>query len=346
MKTQSIEEILNLCNRCGKCLPVCPSYRIYKIESFSPRGRLFLISQGKEHESFEFCLFCENCERICPHNISFPKIYLEKLKNKGEKRLSKEILESFSQDPLLIFLKINDWLHLVNLEKKSEIEFNQKEGDVIIYYSCGLKHLYPQALKRFEDILKKRNITIGIPEGLVCCGAIFLNFGYISLIKKNALKNLEILEKTKGFIVMFCATCLWMFKKVYLEIFKNTIYEKRFVELSKRIISAYNYLSDVADEELENLKTKNLKEKILFHLPCHLTEEFNLVKNKIEVKDFCCGSAKLSLWLKGFQKENKKEWIKNLKNCNILATFCTGCYLNFNVLLKKPPLVSHWLEFL
>lgn len=334
MKSETKERILNLCNLCGKCVPVCPSYRVYRKEAFSPRGRLFLLSQGIEHESFEFCLLCERCEKTCPHHIGFPSFYFEKLK------------EEKKRDPLIALLKLNNLVHLVNLKKELPIETKSTGGEVTVYYSCGLKYLYPQALKRFKEILEKKGITIEIPDGLVCCGGIFLNLRLISLLKENALKNLKILEKTKGYIVMFCATCLWIFKKVYPQIFKNTEYEKRFIKLSERIISAYAYLSLKVEDMLTVLVEKKTKENILFHLPCHLTEDFNLVKNKIDIKDFCCGSAKIFPWLKGFQEKNKREWIKNLKNKRILATFCTGCYLNFNVLLKKPPLIFHWLELL
>jgi len=332
MKEKIKEKILNLCNLCGKCVSVCPSYRVYKKESFSPRGRLFLLSHEIEHKSFEFCLFCERCERICPHHIGFPTFYLEKLKEK--------------ENPLLTFLNLNNFINLINLKKELPTKIMKEEGDIIVYYSCGLKYLYPSALERFEEILKKRGISTGVPKGLVCCGAIFLNLGLISNLKENALKNLEILEKTKGYLVIFCATCLWMFKKIYPQVFKDTKYEKGFIELSKRAISAYNYLSLKAEDELKILEEKKLRENILFHLPCHLTEDFNLVKNKIETRDFCCGSAKFFLWLKNFQKENKSLWVKNLENIEILATFCTGCYLNFNALLKKPPLILHWLELL
>lgn len=346
MKNQKKTQIFSLCNRCGKCIPVCPSYGVYKTEAFSPRGRIFLFSQGKKHESFDFCLFCERCQKICPNNISFPELYLEDLKKKKENTFSKELMKAFSKDPLFTFLKLNNWLHLVNLRKETQVEFKVTKGDVTVYYSCGLKHLYPRALKNFEKILKKRGISIGIPEGLVCCGAIFLNLGLISLLKENALKNLEILEKEEGPILMFCATCLWMFKRVYPQIFKETEYEKRFEKLSKRIVSAHSYLFSEIEDKAEILNKRAFNENIIFHIPCHLTEELNLVKNKLEGKEFCCGSVKFSLLLKGFQEENKKYWVKNLKSKNILATFCTGCFLNFNVLLKKPPLIYHWFELL
>lgn len=346
MKKKAKSQNLSLCNRCGKCVPVCPSYRVYKTEAFSPRGRLFLFSCEREHESFELCLFCERCQKVCPHNISFPELYLENLKKKKETSISKEIVKAFSKDPLLAFLKLNNWLHFVNLRKESQPEIFPAKGDITIYLSCGLKYFYPQALENFRKLIERKGIVIGIPEGLVCCGAIFLDLGMIFLLKKNAIKNLEILEKEKYPILMFCATCFWMFKKVYPLIFKDTVYEERFNKLSEKVILAHSYLFSELEEGAKILEKQALSENVIFHIPCHLTEELSLVKNKLKVKEFCCGSAKFSLWLKGFQEKNKKEWIKNLENKNILATFCTGCYLNFSILLRKPPLIYHWMELL
>ncbi len=348
MPIKTIKEFLKFCTRCGKCVPLCPSYQVFKEEIFSPRGRIFYLLQDTFHKSFDFCLMCGICERNCPNEVSFPEAYLEILKEKKENSISKEFLKKFASDPLKIFLEINNWLHLISVENRkinSKLkERFSKQGDIVIYYSCDLKYFYPQVLRNFGSILEKYNLNAYMPLEVECCGAPFLNLGYISLLKEKALKNLEVLEKTKGFLIMFCATCLWIFKKIYPQIFKGSVYEDRFKRLAERVISGYRFLSDFAEEEIEKLK--NQKKDVIFHLPCHLTEDFNLVKNKLEIKDFCCGSPKASLWLEGFQRRFKKNWIKDLENIDILATFCAGCYLNFNLLLKRPPQIKHWFELL
>jgi len=350
MLTEEIKEILKFCTRCGKCVPVCPSYQVYKSELFSPRGRIFLTLKNQFHETFYFCLLCGRCENTCPNGVSFPEAYIEILKEKKENSISKELLKKLAGNPLKTFLELNNWLHLLPLKEKRVSEktkqaFSQ-EGEITIYYSCGLKYLYPEVLEKVRELLERVKIKATMPEEVDCCGAIFLNLGYLSLLKEKALKNLKILEKTKGPILIFCATCLWIFKKVYPEVFKGSVYEERFKNLAERVTSAYNYFIEVAPEEMEKLREQSQKSNTLFHLSCHLTEDFNLVKNKLEVKKFCCGSPKAFLWLKGFQEKYKKEWFRNLEKINILATFCTGCYLNFKVLLKGPPQIKHWFELL
>lgn len=66
------------CIRCGLCLAVCPTYREYKNETASPRGRVALARKGLEEEleltpnlveQMYSCLACLACNEICPVGI-------------------------------------------------------------------------------------------------------------------------------------------------------------------------------------------------------------------------------------------------------------------------------------
>jgi len=66
------------CIRCGLCLAVCPTYREYKNETASPRGRVALARKGLEEEleltpnlveQMYSCLACLACNDICPVGI-------------------------------------------------------------------------------------------------------------------------------------------------------------------------------------------------------------------------------------------------------------------------------------
>ncbi len=68
------------CVHCGLCLPVCPTYRLHRKESASPRGRIYLMrsfSESRLEETrdsireIDQCLVCRACETVCPSGVEF-----------------------------------------------------------------------------------------------------------------------------------------------------------------------------------------------------------------------------------------------------------------------------------
>jgi glycolate oxidase iron-sulfur subunit len=82
MTNAGLDEIYK-CIHCGICLPECPTYRVTKLETESPRGRIHLsraVAEGRiePNERFEehiyLCLGCRACESVCPSGVRFGKI--------------------------------------------------------------------------------------------------------------------------------------------------------------------------------------------------------------------------------------------------------------------------------
>jgi glycolate oxidase iron-sulfur subunit len=84
-KTLPSYDELQGCIRCGRCLPVCPTYQVTRLETFSPRGRLSLlravedghleISAGVEAHLYH-CLDCRACNTVCPPGVHIGELIL------------------------------------------------------------------------------------------------------------------------------------------------------------------------------------------------------------------------------------------------------------------------------
>ena len=76
-------EDFSRCIHCGLCLNHCPTYRLWQLESDSPRGRIrqmLLVEQGELPISDGFvqhidrCLDCRSCETACPSAVDYGKL--------------------------------------------------------------------------------------------------------------------------------------------------------------------------------------------------------------------------------------------------------------------------------
>ncbi len=324
------------CVHCGKCIASCPSYRYFLQESYSPRGRNLILTKDLNSQALDFCLFCENCKSLCPQGLNFPEFYLQKI----------------FQDKGYSLPTLSDSLNLLHLHPEGKRLYkkfdpssfeNYREGDFYIYLSCGLKHLYPEALFVFLEKVKSLRIKPQIPLNQDCCGIIYLSIRSKEALKKLALNKLNLFKEDKP-VVTFCATCYWLFKRIYPLLFEE---EADFKALSERTYFILDFLTNFLN--LEPFFEED--SEILYHLPCHLKnnltfDERSLNKILKNLSFTCCGSAKVTLWLRGFQKGYSKFWKKELIGKKVLATACTGCYLNFGFQVRRPPEIKHWIEFL
>jgi glycolate oxidase iron-sulfur subunit len=78
------DAVINTCVHCGLCLSSCPTYRETGLETFSPRGRIYLmkaVSEGRIgmesdvfQEQMSACLNCRACEAVCPSGVQYGQI--------------------------------------------------------------------------------------------------------------------------------------------------------------------------------------------------------------------------------------------------------------------------------
>jgi glycolate oxidase iron-sulfur subunit len=83
------------CVQCGLCLPVCPTYRLDRLEPESPRGRIALARgwaldlvapdpAGETH--LDQCLGCRSCEAACPAGVEYGALLVAARARQRERR--------------------------------------------------------------------------------------------------------------------------------------------------------------------------------------------------------------------------------------------------------------------
>ena len=77
------DDDLATCVHCGLCLNYCPTYRVTNLETESPRGRIYLMTQWKRGQMpftedlarhIDLCLGCRTCEAVCPSGVPYGRI--------------------------------------------------------------------------------------------------------------------------------------------------------------------------------------------------------------------------------------------------------------------------------
>ena len=147
------EDKLLQCMHCGFCLPYCPTYQRYHIETASPRGRLALMRAVAEHDldftknfsrQMELCLLCRACEENCPAGVDYG-ILMEMIRAEVRDRKRKSIIRSFALNYLLTDQS--------RLEKfLVPVRLYQKSGLQTLVRKTGMLKLIPR-LEKMERLL-------------------------------------------------------------------------------------------------------------------------------------------------------------------------------------------------
>jgi glycolate oxidase iron-sulfur subunit len=146
------DEYLN-CIRCGLCLAVCPTYREYKSETASPRGRVALARKGMQSElalsenlieQMYACFDCLACEEICPVGIKPASLAVEM-------RAVQEQFHPAGWKKTLFGRIINQ---PVRMEAATlPLRLYERSGVRKLVYALGLRKLMPRKVRDLEAML-------------------------------------------------------------------------------------------------------------------------------------------------------------------------------------------------
>jgi glycolate oxidase iron-sulfur subunit len=221
------DDDLATCVHCGLCLDACPTFRVTGLETESPRGRIYLMTQWKrstlpfEEEQvrhIDLCLGCRMCEAVCPSGVPYGRIIeagraeVEKLRRPSVKRtVSRVALRQLLPYPgrLRAFgsltraaqaLKLTSVVRPGRQLPRLGRQFNHPPGDVAPAFGtrkyrvaflvgCVMPILYPQSHQAAVKLLRLAGCEVWFPPGERCCGALFAHNGDLETAERLRDEN-------------------------------------------------------------------------------------------------------------------------------------------------------------
>jgi glycolate oxidase iron-sulfur subunit len=244
-----------LCVLCGKCASLCPSFREWQREIYSPRGRMALlnaflrgeIAPGDEFfSSLLYCLGCGACEKTCPARVR-PRWANLLLKNLPEfqgvhAKLRKSLRDSEKRDfPVSLIRKYFDLQHKpqkpFSQTRKRNLHKQTKNLHEVLYFpSCIRRHFLPDSCESLALLLEKAGCRVFVPEKVSCCGLPHVFTGELGLARDLAGCNMKLFDEYKDIsIVCDCASCALIIKSYPLLFPKGTQSRDQADALSSRV---------------------------------------------------------------------------------------------------------------
>ena len=323
------DDDLATCVHCGLCLDACPTFRVTGLETESPRGRIYLMTQWKrgtlpfEEEQvrhIDLCLGCRTCEAVCPSGVPYGRIIeagraeVERLRRPSAKRtVSRVALRQLLAHPrrLRAFglatrvaqtVKLTSLLRSGRQLPRLSSQFQPPPGNlapaigerkhrVAFLVGCVMPILYPQSHQAAVKLLQLAGCDVWFPPGERCCGALFAHNGDLESAERLRDENTSTyLAGDFDALVVDSAGCGAHLKDFY-------------PELKGRVKDITEWLAEVG---LPAPK-RDVKLRVAYQDACHLahaqrirTQPRDLIRSMpgvelVEMRhpEICCGAAGL-----------------------------------------------------
>ena len=323
------DDDLATCVHCGLCLDACPTFRVTGLETESPRGRIYLMTQWKrgtmkfDEEQvghIDLCLGCRTCEGVCPSGVPYGRIIeagradVEDMRRPSPKRkTSIAALRQLVGHPARLRLagnatRLAQKAGLTSLLRSGRMlpplkaRYRPPEGNVApaigerryrvaFLVGCVMPILYPQSHHAAVKLLQMAGCEVWFPEGERCCGALFAHNGDIKGAERLREHNTRVYESgTFDALVIDSAGCGAHLKDFY-------------PALKGRVKDLTEWLLEVG---LPRPK-RDVKVRVTYQDACHLAHAQKIKKQPRELlkalpgvefvemrhAEICCGAAGL-----------------------------------------------------
>jgi glycolate oxidase iron-sulfur subunit len=209
------DDDLSTCVHCGLCLNYCPTYRITGLETESPRGRIYLMTQWQrgglpfteeQVRHIDLCLGCRTCEAVCPSGVPYGRIIehgraeVERLRRPNPRSfVVRHALRQILGHPgrlraLGAVTRAAQRLRLTGIVPQGRAlphltgryrppagnvaaAIGERRFRVAFLTGCVMPILYRQAHEASVQLLRLAGCEVWFPPDQRCCGALFAHNG-------------------------------------------------------------------------------------------------------------------------------------------------------------------------
>lgn len=190
----SFEGILDRCTQCGQCQSVCATYGSGGDEWQSPRGRIFLAKEllskrvkpnGEVLETFDHCLGCRECERVCPESLPFSLVRegVQQIRSEAAQQMKQSECSSHHTTLSVLARLSSPWKRRWLSSSLRRLFRGEKRGAVTqpppqkeqwsVAFSCVMELLRPDLIQATQRLLNELKVELVRPPSQPCCGAVF-----------------------------------------------------------------------------------------------------------------------------------------------------------------------------
>ena len=323
------DDDLATCVHCGLCLDACPTFRATGLETESPRGRIYLMTQWKrgglefkqeQVRHIDLCLGCRTCEAVCPSGVPYGRIIeggrAEVAKRRApsaKQAVAKAALRQLVAEPRRLnafggLTRFAQTIGLTNISRsgrqlprlQSRFEppaggiapaIGERKHRVAFLVGCVMPILYPRSHDAAVRLLQLAGCEVWFPEGVRCCGALHAHSGDLEEAARLRDTNMDIYSYGDfDALVVDSAGCGAHLKDFYPGL------EGRVKDLSE-------WLAEVGLPEPKH----EVKMRVTYQDACHLAHAQRIKKQPrdlirmvpgvelVEMRhaDLCCGAAGL-----------------------------------------------------
>jgi glycolate oxidase iron-sulfur subunit len=321
------DDDLATCVHCGLCLNACPTFRVTGLETESPRGRVYLMTQWKRGElpfteelaeHIDLCLGCRTCEAVCPSGVPYGRIIehgraeVERLRGpKARSLVVRQAMRQLLAHPQRLrafggVTRLAQALRLTGILPPGRglpplrgawrppagnvaPPIGERRYRVAFLNGCVMPIMYRPAHEASVKLLQLAGCEVWFPPGQSCCGALFAHNGDLDGARRLRDANQRAFGmEAFDYLVVNSAGCGSHLKDFY-------------PNLGTRVRDLFEFMAEAGLPE----PRRELRAKVTYQDACHLVHAQRIRKQPRQLlsalpgvelvemahADICCGSA-------------------------------------------------------